>query len=151
MKSARLLACVVLALAYGAYRLAPSLPSLPIPSPAPGVAVPFEEIGKLTARMNQDDKVAMREAYLILSRSVKGDPATDPVFIDTAAVRRAHRAALLAVWKGVLDNKAGEVPGLKEALEGAVNARIGSGDIPMNPALKDETSKAFEDIAASVR
>ena len=149
MKSARLLACIVLALAYGGYRLAPLIPSLPIP--APGVAVPFDEIAKLTARMNQDDRVAMREAYLILSRSVKEDPATDPVFIDTAAVRRAHRAVLLTVWKGVLSNQTGEIPGLKEALEGAVNARIGSGDIPMNPSLKGETSKAFEDIAASVR
>jgi hypothetical protein len=146
----RLLACVVLALAYGAYRLAPSL-SIPLPLAAPAVAVPFEGVGKLAAGMSQGDRVAMREAYLILSRSVREDPAEDPVFIDTAAVRRAHRAALLTVWKGVLDNKTGEIPGLKEALEGAVNARIGSGDIPMNPSLKGETAKAFEDIAASVR
>mgnify|MGYP003325764897 CR=1 FL=1 len=146
--NARLLACVVLALAYGVYRVAPSLP---VPIQPPSAAVPFDSVGKLAAGMSQEDKVAMREAYQILSRSVRADPAEEPVFIDTAAVRRAHRAALLTVWKGVLDNKTGEIPGLKEALEGAVNARIGSGDIPMNPSLKGETAKAFEDIAASIR
>lgn len=147
--NARLIACLVLALAYGAYRLAPSLPSLPVPSPS--VAVPFEDIGKIASVLNQDDKVALRESYMILARAIKEDPAADPVFIDTAAVRRAHRAALLCVWKGLLDNKTGEIPGLKDALESAVNSRIGTGDIPMNPSLKGEASKAFEDIAASFR
>lgn len=147
MKPARFIAAVVLALAYGAYRLAPMVPVVVAP---PSVA-PFESVGKLTAGMSQEDRVAIRQAYTILARSVKEDPAEDPVFLDTAAVRRAHRAALLTVWKGVLNNKTGEVPGLREALEGAVNARIGTGDIPLNPALKGEAAKAFEDIAGSVR
>lgn len=144
--NARLIACLVIALAYGAYRIAPSLPV-----PAPSVAVPFEDIGKIASVLNQDDKVALRESYMILARAIKEDPASDPVFLDTAAVRRAHRAALLAVWKGLLNNKTGEIPGLKDALESAVNSRIGTGDIPMNPSLKGEAAKAFEDIAQSFR
>lgn len=145
----RLLVCFVVAAAYGAWRLAPQIDMLPVP--VPSVAVPFESIGKLSSSLTSDDKVAMREAYIILSRSIAADPSADPVFIDTAAVRRAHRAAMLTVWKGVLDNKTGEVAGLKEALESAVNARIGTADIPMNPQLKAEAAKAFSDISASFR
>jgi hypothetical protein len=142
--------CLALALAYGAWRLSPHIERA-TPNPTPSVAVPFDSIGKLSSQLNSDDKTALRSAYLILSRSVAADPATDPAFPDTAAVRRAHRAALLFVWKGVLDNKTGEVPGLKDALESAVNARIGTAEIPMNPQLKAETSKAFADIAASIK
>lgn len=145
----RIAVCIALALAYSAWRLAPRL-TLPMP-PAPSVAVPFEDIGRLTSRLPADDRVAMRESYLTIARSVAADPATDRVFEDTAAVRRAHRAALLFVWRGLLDNKAGEVTGLREALEAAVESRIGSGDIPMNPTLQADAAKAFEDIAASVR
>lgn len=146
----RLTLIAVIALAYGAWRISPSIPAV-IPSPTPSVAVPFESIGKLSSSLNQDDRVALREGYLVLSRAVAADPPSDPVFIDTAAVRRAHRAALLCVWKGVLDNKTGEVAGLKEALESSLNARIGANDIPMNSQLRADTAKAFADIAASIR
>ena len=146
----RSIICLVLALAYGAWRVSPHLAQA-IPKPAPSVAVPFESVGKLSSQLNADDKSALRSAYLTLSRAVAADPAADPVFIDTAAVRRAHRAALLFVWKGVLDNKTGEVAGLKDALEAAVNTRIGTADIPMNPQLKADTSKTFSDISASIR
>lgn len=144
----RIAICICLALAYGAYRLWPAASAVVV---TPSVAVPFEAIGSLSASIAADDKVALREAYLILSRSIAADPSSDPVFLDTAAVRRAHRAALLTVWAGVLANKAGEVPGLREALESAINARIGTADIPMNPTLKADASKAFADIAASIR
>lgn len=138
------------ALAYGAWRLAPRLPSV-IPAPPAPTSAPFQAVAELAARLNAEDRDALHKAYTTLSRAVAEDPAADPVFIDTAAVRRSHRAALLFVWKGVLSNKTGEVEGLKDALEQAVNSRIGNADIPVNPQLKADASKAFADIAASVK
>jgi hypothetical protein len=147
--NARHVFLLVAAILYGAWRLAPHI-DLAVPQP-PAVSVPFESIGKLTSQLTAEDRAALSETYLVLSRAVAADPATDPVFLDTAAVRRAHRAALLVVWKGLLNNKTGEVPGLKDALEKAVNDRIGTSDIPMNPALRGDTAKAFSDVAASIR
>ena len=144
----RIAICICLALAYGAYRLWPVASAVVVTPPA---AVPFESVGSLSSSLSTDDKAALREAYLILSRAIAADPAVEPVFLDTAAVRRAHRAALLSVWAGVLANKAGEVPGMREALESSVNSRIGTADIPMNPSLKADAAKAFADIAASIR
>jgi hypothetical protein len=149
--NARFIACLILALAYGAWRMMPHINiPMPLPSP-PSVTVPFSAIGQLAQKLPQSEREAVAEGYMILSRSVQSDPPADPVFLDTDAVRRAHRAALLCVWKGVLDNRTGEVPGLREALESAVNDRIGAADIPMNPALREQAAKAFSDIAASFR
>jgi hypothetical protein len=103
------------------------------------------------AKMTASDRAAMSDAYGILSRSVAANPTLEPVFPDTAAVRRAHRAALLYVWAAVLQNKAGDVPGLREALEQAIASRIGTEDIPLNPELQKDTAKAFADLAASFR
>ena len=147
--NARHVFVIAAAILYGAWRLAPHIDAV-APKP-PAAAVPFESIGKLSSQLTADDRTALRDTYLTLSRAVAADPATDPVFIDTAAVRRAHRAALLVVWRGLLNNKTGEVPGLKDALEKAVNDRIGAADIPMNPTLRGDTAKAFSDVAASVR
>lgn len=148
--NARLVLCLAIALAYGAWRLAPRLPSV-IPAPPAPASAPFQAVAELSARLNSEDRDALKKTYTTLSRAVAEDPAADPVFIDTAAIRRSHRAALLFVWKGVLSNKTGEVDGLKDALEQAVNARIGSADIPLNPQLKADAAKAFADIAASVQ
>jgi hypothetical protein len=148
--NARLILCVVIALAYGAWRLAPRLPSV-VPAPTPPASAPFQAVAELSARLNAEDRDALKKTYSTLSKAVAADPASDPVFIDTAAVRRSHRAALLFVWKGVLSNKTGEVEGLKDALEQAVNARIGNADIPMNPQLKADAAKAFADIDASIQ
>lgn len=145
----RLTASLVIGVAYLLWRVLPALqPSI---APTPAVAVPFDGIAKAASSMTAADRSAMHEAYLILSRAVAADPSTDPTFTDTAAVRRAHRAALLVVWKGVLANKTGEVPGLREALESALNSRIGTADIPLNPALKADTAKALGDMAASFK
>jgi hypothetical protein len=101
--------------------------------------------------MTAADRAAMSEAYGILSRSVAANPTLEPVFPDTAAVRRAHRAALLYVWAAVLVNKAGDVPGLREALESAVASRIGTDDVPLNPEIQKDAASAFADLAASLR
>lgn len=147
----RYAAAIAVALIYAGIRLAPAihLPLLPV-APASPVAAPFADVAKAAGQLSAGDRAAIRDAYKVLGRAVREDPEADPVFVDSDAVRRAHRAALLVVWKGVLGNKTGEAPGLREALEGAVVARIGSDDIPMNPQLKADTAKAFEDIAASL-
>lgn len=141
--------CVAIGLAYAAYRISPAIiPSRP--TPAPVQPAMFDDVARAAGKMSKGDRAAVREAYLILSRAIAADPAADPVFPDTESIRRAHRAAILVVWKGVLENQAGEVPGLREALEGAVAKRLGADDIPLNPSLRAEAAKAFSDIAASI-
>lgn len=144
-------AAIILAIGYAMFRLAPQLPA-PVtpPTPAPVVA-PFSDLANIAQKLSREDRKALEDAYETLSRSVAADPPDDPVMVDTAAVRRAHRAALLFVWRGVLGNQAGEVAGLREALEAALDQRIGSEEVPMNPALRATTAKAFDDIAASLK
>lgn len=139
----------VLGLAYLAYRI--GLPGVPVLPPSPTPAALFPDVAAVAARMNATDRAALADAYLILSRSVAANPTLEPVFPDTAAVRRAHRAALLYVWAAVLVNKAGDVPGLREALESAVASRIGTDDVPLNPEIQKDAASAFADLAASIR
>lgn len=146
----RVLIALALATAYAVFRFAP-IPSLPIPAPTPATAVAFPDVAAVAQKMTAGDRAALAAAYLILSRSVDANPTIEPVFPDTAAVRRAHRAALLYVWAAVLGNKAGEVPGLREALESAIVSRIGTEDIPLNPENQKEAAKAFADLAASLK
>lgn len=144
------LAAIILAIGYAIFRLSPQ--PLPAPAPAPVPAVsPFTDLAAIAQRLSKEDRKALQDTYATLSRAVASDPLTDPVMPDTPAVRRAHRAALLFVWRGVLSNKAGEVEGLREALESALDTRIGSEEVPMNPALRAATAKAFDDIASSLQ
>lgn len=142
----RWLLCLILAAAYVGYR------SRPVANPVvfPIVSRPFPDVTAKAAALTPEQRVALKQTYGVLSRSVAADPVEDRVFPDTSAVRRAHRAGLLFVYKGVLQGATGAAPGLREALEGSLNARIGDGDIPMNPTLQAETSKAFADLAASL-
>lgn len=137
----------IIGLAYLAYRMGVAAGPAPTPTPAS----PFPEVSKVAAGMSAQDRSSLADAYLILSRSVAANPTLEPVFPDTAAVRRAHRAALLYVWAAVLQNKAGDVPGLRDALEHSLASRIGTEDVPLNPELQSETAKAFADLAASLR
>lgn len=112
---------------------------------------PIKGIADVASKMSAADRKVMADAYDAFSRAVAGDPVDDPVFPDVAGLRRAHRAMLLCVWRGVLDNKPGEVPGLREAVEGAFDQRIGSDDVLLNPSAKQSAAKAIADIAASIR
>jgi hypothetical protein len=146
----RLSIVLLVALLYGGWRALPLIkPAIPVGPVAPAAEAPFPEIAKLAAQMSAEDRSAMRDAYSVLSRSVSADPADEPVFLDVASVRRAHRAALLVVWQGALSNKPGEVAGLREALEGALSSKVGADDVVLNPALRSAIAQAFADIAAS--
>jgi hypothetical protein len=146
MITPRTILCILLAVAYAGWRYAPAV--VPVVAPA---AVTFPEVASAAARMSREDRAALAEAYQILSRSVANNPASEPVFNSTADVRKGHRAAMLVVWKGVLQNREGEVPGLREALEGAVDGRIGDSDVPLNPSLQATAAQAFADVASSLR
>lgn len=125
---------------------------LPVPTPAPvSIPAPVKAVADIAAKMGAEDRASLSDAYAVLSRAIEANPTDEPVFPDTSAVRRAHRACMLYVWRAVLKNQPGEVAGLREALEGAVNERIGDADVPLNPDLQRAAAKAFADISASFR
>lgn len=144
----RLALCVALAVGWLVFRHAP-IPA--IVTPAAPAAVPIAELSAVAATVSKADRAALSETYLILSRSIAANPAVDPVFPDTAAVRRAHRAALLAVWKGVMGNDTGKYPGLKEALEGYLDKALGREEVILNPGLQETVAKTFSDMSAHFR
>jgi hypothetical protein len=144
----RILLVAALGIGYVVFRTG-AIPAIPAPTPTPAVA--FPDVAAVAKKMRADDRAALADTYLILSRSVAANPTLEPVFPDTAAVRRAHRAALLYVWAAVLQNRAGDVPGLREALEQSIASRIGTEDVPLNPELQQDTAKAFADLATSFR
>lgn len=142
----RAVLCLLVALAFALWRQqspAPTRPTVPAVEPS-------SDLSAISRRMSEVDRRAMAHAYQILARSLAGDPDSEPVFDSTAAVRLAHRAALLFVWKGVLDNAADKYPGLREELEGALEKRIGMEDVPLNPTIRQEAVRAFQEIAAAL-
>lgn len=145
----RFLVIATLGAAYLAFRL--GVVAVPVPAPAPSPSATFPAVAAVAVKMQASDRAALADAYLILSRAVAANPTLEPVFPDTAAVRRAHRAALLYVWGAVLGNRAGEVSGLREALEQSLASRIGTEDVPLNPAIQNDAAQAFADLAASLR
>lgn len=136
----RILLCVVIGLGYILFRQPPEQDAKPISG-----------LAAVAKKMTAAERSGLSDAYAILGRSVHADPDAEPVFPDTAAVRRAHRAALLVAWRGVFDNQPGKYPGLREALEGEVERRLGTADVPLNPALQLEVAQTFRDISASLK
>lgn len=143
----RILLCVVVGVAFAAWRVLPSLPSI-LPDPAP-VVVPASGLTAIAQRMTKDERAGMAEAYRILARMVAANPEKEPVFVSTADIREAHRAAMLAVWRGVLANQPGKYEGLREQLEGAIEQRIGRDELTLTPTLQQEAVRAFQEIAAA--
>ena len=139
----RALVAAVLVLGYIAAR--------PYTNNFPAVVVPDEAdalgLTKVVKAMSSEDRTALRETYAFLSRVVASDTSAEPVYDTTSAVRRAHRAALQAVWQGVLDNRAGEYPGLREGIERIISEQVGMDDVPMSPALREKISAAFDNLS----
>jgi hypothetical protein len=136
----RLLLCVVVGLGY-----------LLVREPEPASSKPISSLAGVAKKMTAAERSGLHDAYAILGRAVEADPESEPVFEDTAAVRRAHRAALLVVWKGVFDNNPGKYPGLREALEGEVERSLGTAEVPLNPTLQRQVAKTFLDMSASLK
>lgn len=112
---------------------------------------PVVVVAEWSRALTKAERSGLSEAYTILGRSIKANPEAEPVFPDTAAVRRAHRAALLVAWRGVFNNEPGKYPGLREALEGEVERGLGTADVPLNPTLQQQAAKTFLDIGASLK
>ena len=139
----RALLCIIIAMAYLLFR-----------QPTPDAQPDAQTVGALKVlarKMTAAERAGMADAYETLGRSIAADPAEDPVFVDTAAVRRSHRAAMLVVWRGVFDNEPGKYPDLREAVEGEVERALGLADVPLNPALQQQVAKTFTSISASFR
>jgi hypothetical protein len=101
--------------------------------------------------MSVRDRTALREGYQILARSIDADPPEEPVFDTVLAIRQAHRAALLCVWRGVLDNPPGKYPGLREALEECVHKRLGSDDAAVSPPIRQDAVAVLNEIAGTLQ
>lgn len=140
----RLALCLALAIGWAAYRQG----GLPIPK-APGAQV--AELVTVAKGMSQADRSALEQTYAILARTIEANPAIDPVFSDTGSVRRAHRAALLAVWRGVLGNQPGKYPGLREALEGVLSKNLGDDDVALSPTLQEKAVATLTSISQHFR
>jgi len=123
----------------------------PKPAPAPPVIRPIPELTPLADAMTADDRQVLADAYQIISRSIAANPIDDPVFPTTGAVREAHRAALLCVWRGVLGNTPGKYPGLREGLEGAIGRVVGTDDVLLTPTIQQKAAKVFLDISDTLR
>jgi hypothetical protein len=149
----RYILTVSLAVAYAIWRLSDQIDGVkPVapPTPAP-VVTPVTELSTFRSKMSSQDRESLSQAYEILSRSVAANTTNDPAFPTVGSVRAAHRAALQCVWRGVLGNQPGKYEGLAEALEGAVEKRVGKDDIPLNPTIQQQVVQTFADIAASLR
>ena len=146
MKYVRLVVLAAAAVGYTAYR---NSETLPLPAPAPLVA-PHVSIASAAGSLPAEDRKAIAEMYMGLSRAVAANPEVDPVFTSTADIRHGHRAALLCVYRGLLDAQPGAAPGLKEAIEGAMDMGVGREDVPLNPSLQQQAAKTFVDIATSL-
>lgn len=143
----RLILCGGLALAYMVYRYQGDTK----PSPLVPAVKPVTELIDLAKTMTSKDKLALREAHQILARSIDADPPEEPVFDTVLSIRQAYRAALLCVWKGVLDNPPGKYPGLKEALEGAIQKRLGSDDAAVSPPIRQDAVAVLNEIAGTLQ
>ena len=145
----RMVACAAMAGAYLVYRHGGGELRVPlIPTP---VVARVEELVELAKTMNSQDKRALREAHQILARCIDADPVDEPVFDTVLAIRQAYRAALLCVWRGVLDNPPGKYPGLREALEGAVQKRLGSDDAAVSPPIRQDAVAVLNEIAGTLQ
>lgn len=136
----RVLICLVIALGYVLFR-----------EPAQDATKPKGPVAAIASKMTQDERASLSLAYETLARSIKANPVDEPVFPDTAAVRRAHRAALLCVWQGALASQPGKYPGLREALEGEVEGSLGLDEVPLNPELQRRVADTFLTISASLK
>lgn len=136
----RLLLCLLIAVGYFVVR-----------QPPESASKPMAGLAAYSRKMTAAERSGISDGYAILGRAIQANPADEPVFPDVASIRRAHRAALLVVWRGVFDNQPGKYPGLREALEGEVARGLGDADVPLNPALQQQAAQTFFDISASLK
>lgn len=126
-----------------------NFPTVVVPAVPPADLTPaqtrlFQAIQPLTA----EEKSLLADFYSGFSRSVEADPPSEPVMPDTPALRRAHRAGVLFIWRGMAGNDAGKYPGLSDALEGVLTEAIGTEEVPINPGIRQSAVACFDKVAA---
>lgn len=120
------------------------VPAVPLADLTPAQTRLFQAIQPLTA----EEKSLLADFYTGFGRSVEADPPSEPVMPDTPALRRAHRAGVLFIWRGIAGNDAGKYPGLSDALEGVLTEAIGPQEVPINPAIRQSAVACFNKVAA---
>lgn len=133
----RLVLAAALAIGYLTYRNNPSLPFPVVP------VAPVTGLAAVAQQMTAEERNAVHDFYEAFGRAIAADPENEPVFATTTSVRTAHRAGMLVVWRGILDNNAGKYPALRDELEKFLSSAVGMADVPLTPARKQEIGKAF--------
>jgi hypothetical protein len=137
---------------FAAHRLDKVLPSPPSPTPAPvnpsTLTPALLAFGQSMSSVKREDAVIVSDYYRSLATALAADPLAEPVVTSTAELRRAHRAGLLFLWRGMMNNSADKYPSLRSSIEGVLNEAIGSEDVPLNPAIREKAVEAFNQMAA---
>lgn len=133
----RLVLAASLAIGYLTYRNNPSQPFPIVP------VAPVTGLAAVAQQMTAEERSAVHDFYEAFGRAIAADPENEPVFSTTTSVRTAHRAGMLMVWRGILDNNAGKYPTLRDELEKFLSSAVGMADVPLNQARKQEIGKAF--------
>lgn len=128
------------------------------PSPTPAVVVPAVDLNALTPalrtlfdnlrRVSRDDLDTLATFYAGLARGVAADPPEEAVLTSTGQLRRAHRAGLLFVWRGIQNNDPAKYEGLGASIEGVLTEAIGAADVPLNPTIRLSAVECFNKVAA---
>lgn len=125
----------------------------PIVNVSPGVDIntlspAFRELHSSLGAVTSADRQTLSTFYRGLGRAVAADPLAEPVLQTTETVRRAHRAGLLFVWRGLAGNQPDKYPGLSNALSAVLSEALGAGDVPLNPTIRKATEECFNKVGA---
>lgn len=94
------------------------------------------------------DRDTLGKFYAGFARAVAADPLDEPVLRQTEDVRRAHRAALLFLWRGMAGNQPDKYPGLSDGLSAVLSEALGAGDVPLNPTIRKATEECFTKVSS---
>jgi len=146
-------AALIVAAAWGAIPM-PTLPTVPAVKPVE-VPEPDAEMRRLVAPVAEAleglppaDKALWAATWMKAATVVKAEGSTtQPVFIDTPALRLFTTVALDIAWRRLGGNRPGSVEGLREAVEGVMQSSIGMKPVPVTPDVRASYVAAAEAIA----
>ena len=144
---------LIVAAAWGAIPM-PTLPTVPAVTPVE-VPEPDAEMRRLVAPVADAleglpaaDRALWASTWLKAATVVKAEGSTtQPVFIDTPALRLFTTVALDISWRRLGDNRPGSVEGLRESVEGVMKSSIGMDAVPVTPDVRASYVAAAEAIA----
>ena len=119
-------------------------PDVDVNSLSPAYKSLYTSLGAVSS----GDRDTLGKFYAGFARAVAADPADEPVLRQTEDVRRAHRAALLFLWRGMAGNQPDKYAGLSDGLSGVLSEALGSGDVPLNPTIRKATEECFTKVSS---